>query len=94
MPANVEFFNSDDEDTSKCADLLDAASKIEEQERKNGIKNSQKATAPEYHYAFDGLHCVEDDCGIEIPPERLALNRVRCTECQAALEERRSKFRR
>lgn len=92
MSNKVERFSGDDEDFSKCADVLDAASKIEEQERKNGIKNSQQANAPEYHHAFDGLHCSEDDCGVEIPEARLALGRVRCTECQAALEERRSKF--
>ncbi len=45
-------------------------------------------SAPESHPDFDGKHCVEEDCGVVMPPGRLALGRVRCVECQHRLEKR------
>lgn len=39
--------------------------------------------APQTHPDFDGVHCVE--CGDDMPPERLAWKRVRCTSCEEDL---------
>lgn len=45
-------------------------------------------SGPESHPDFDGVHCVEDDCGVVIPKLRLDMGRVRCVDCQALLEKR------
>lgn len=45
--------------------------------------NLQKQTHPD----FDGKHCVQEDCGDEIPKLRLDAGRVRCTECESRLEK-------
>ncbi len=45
-------------------------------------------SGPEKHPDFDGIHCVEEDCGVEIPPGRLLHGKVRCVDCQHALEKR------
>ena len=44
-------------------------------------------SGPESHPDFDGVHCVEPDCEIEIPTARLALGKVRCVDCQELLEK-------
>ena len=46
-------------------------------------------SGPQSHPDFDGLHCVQPDCGAEIPAGRLALGRVRCVECQGLKERGR-----
>jgi hypothetical protein len=43
---------------------------------------------PEVVVGFDGLHCIEPDCGEEIPAGRLALGKVRCIECQRMKESK------
>lgn len=53
------------------------------------IARSQQALAPETSEDFDGENCV--DCGNEIPAERLAMKRIRCTHCQG-LKERRTRL--
>lgn len=35
---------------------------------------------------IDGTNCV--DCGVAIHPARLAMGKVRCTECQTLIERR------
>lgn len=45
-------------------------------------------SAIENHPNYDGIHCVELDCGVEIPADRRALGRVRCIDCQELLERR------
>jgi RNA polymerase-binding transcription factor DksA len=47
-------------------------------------------SAPEHDARFDGAHCVEEDCGVALPRERLNLGRVRCVDCQALAERRRA----
>lgn len=37
---------------------------------------------------FDGKHCIEEECGEEIPAGRLALGKVRCLDCQVRKEKR------
>lgn len=77
-----------------CPDVLDQASRTEQMERDNALKAASLACAPQTHARFDGLHCVEDDCGVEIPAGRLALGKVRCADCQAELEFVGKQFRR
>ena len=36
---------------------------------------------------WDGIHCVEPDCEIELPEARAALCRIRCVDCQVLLEK-------
>ncbi len=55
------------------------------------IAASQRALAPEIHEAFDGKHCVE--CADDIAKERLAMGRVRCTDCQAAQERMKKRYK-
>lgn len=82
------------EPVDACPDVLDQASRTEQMERDNGVKAATLACAPQQHHRFDGIHCVEDDCGVVIPAERLAQGKVRCTSCQAELESANKQFRR
>lgn len=70
-------FKGDEADTAQV--LIDSLTE-------SGIKNIRKLSQPEYHPDFDGRHCVECDC--EIPKARLDLGKVRCFDCQNALEKR------
>lgn len=38
---------------------------------------------------WDGVHCVEEDCGVELPEARRAMKRCRCIDCQTRLERRK-----
>lgn len=51
-----------------------------------GLAANAKLLKPEHHPEFDGQHCVT--CGDEMPAARLAMGRVRCTACQAEIENR------
>lgn len=51
-------------------------------------RRARGKSAPESHPDFDGLHCVEEDCGVVIPRERLNVGKVRCVDCQRLREER------
>ncbi len=72
-------------------DQSDRASLIEAAFTEESIEIARKAMAPETHPDFDGIHCVE--CGEEIPDIRLRLGKVRCVECQSAIERRHKLFR-
>lgn len=39
---------------------------------------------------FDGHHCVNDDCGVEIPAGRLATGADDCIDCARAAEARQT----
>lgn len=82
------------EPADPCPDVLDQASRTEQMERDNGVKAAALACAPQTHHRFDGIHCVEDDCGVVIPAARLAQGKVRCTDCQAERELAHKQFRR
>jgi RNA polymerase-binding transcription factor DksA len=60
------------------------AAKQEQRERDAGATAARAANAPQSHPNFDGEHCV--DCGAVIPAARLALAKVRCVECQEAVD--------
>jgi RNA polymerase-binding transcription factor DksA len=74
------------EDKERTSDLLDHASSISEHFRAAAERRARQAAQPEYHPAFDGLHCVEEDCGEEIPALRVQAGRVRCVDCQSRIE--------
>ena len=66
---------------------LEQAARLEQALRDDALARNNAAMVAESHPDFDGGHCVE--CGIEIPEGRLALKKVRCTECQSRKERRR-----
>ena len=68
---------------------FDLAQRLEETARAEAEREAHVACAPQTHPNFDGVHCVEADCGDEIPAGRLSLGRVRCRECQERIERRR-----
>lgn len=69
---------------------LELAEQYSEQERSRRIEESRRALAPERDDRFDGEHCIE--CPTRMPPERLAMGRIRCVKCQSELERRRKLF--
>jgi hypothetical protein len=77
----------------KTADDLEQASHLQEQLNLAGRKASEAALAPQTPKGKDGqhvvvTHCVEEDCGEELPPVRVVMKRIRCTVCQIALDKR------
>lgn len=70
------------------ADPADRATATLEACLTDALQRALGHSAPESHPDFDGTHCVEEDCGIEIPPARLAMGKVRCVGCQGLLEKR------
>ena len=70
------------------ADLADLAGDTIEVCLKDAEVRARGKSAPEFDSRFDGRHCVEEDCEVEIPTARLNMGKVRCVECQALLEKR------
>ena len=74
------------------ADVIDDAGEYNAIYQDVAFKNAGFSTdgrpspvlAAQTHPDFDGVHCV--DCDVEIPAERLAWGRVRCTACQEIIE--------
>lgn len=79
------------EDTASAntPDPVDKACLIEQGERVIALRSVQERLKPQTHPDFDGESCL--DCGAEMPAQRLADGRIRCTGCQTA-HEKRSKF--
>lgn len=75
------------------SDLLDRASELEQQQREVAIKQALKRPAVEQDIDEDGNHYC-DDCGIRIPPERIAAvpSAVCCIDCQSIREHERKKL--
>lgn len=73
-------------DTGKNPDVLDQAAVVTDFLTTHAVEAARERARPEHHPRFDGTHCVEDDCGIEIPKVRLDLGKVRCVDCQERLE--------
>lgn len=65
-------------------DECDAAALFQMQENQQALDRLRSKLAPETHPDFDGETCI--DCGNDIPEERLAMGRIRCTECQRVRE--------
>lgn len=74
----------------RSADVLDMASDLQDRMNQDGIALAQRALEqeqPPQGVQFDGLHCVEEDCGVELPPVRIAYKRIRCSACQQRIED-------
>lgn len=71
---------------SDRTDIIDHAAVTTEQFRLAAEKRARDAAKPEFHPSFDGVHCVEDACGVELPDVRIAAGRVRCVDCQRRIE--------
>ena len=63
-------------------DISQFLSLCEEVKIKEKIEDLNK---PETHPDFNGKNCI--DCGYEIPPKRLILEKIRCIDCQEEYEE-------
>ena len=68
------------------ADTIDAANDYAAQLNHDALERARGKDAPEHHPSFNGANCV--DCGVVIHPARLAMGKVRCTECQSFIERR------
>ncbi|MDI1360631.1 hypothetical protein [Methylotenera sp.] len=75
----------------RLADEVDAASVQEAKFTNASIAGIQALLAPQKHPDFVAPFCL--DCTDEIPEERLAAGRIRCTHCESILEQA-SKLRR
>ncbi len=76
------------QEQERYADPLDEATALASALTEGAIAAASRAVERETHPDFDGKHCVEDDCGAEIPKERLKMGRVRCVSCQSRLEQK------
>jgi RNA polymerase-binding transcription factor DksA len=68
----------------KSADEVDMASELEMIFNEKAIEAVTARLKPETDPDFDGKTCVE--CGDDMPPIRLAYNRIRCCNCQTIKE--------
>lgn len=78
--------------TPEVMDEADAASLFQMNENTKAIAAVVAMNAPEKHPDFDGESCI--DCGETIPEQRLKLGKIRCVDCQTALEKRAKLFAR
>lgn len=68
----------------RLTDTSDIATEQEERFRAEALRQVLLASAPQTHEDFDGKTCLE--CADDIRPERLAMGKIRCTDCQEILE--------
>lgn len=78
----------------KEADELAMAGHLQQQLNDGGVAAARAALAPQTDKRFDGKHCVEEDCGVELPHMRLVYGRIRCTTCQCRVEDLAKRRRR
>lgn len=69
---------------------LELADALAEAQRNAGIEQARRKMAEQHDPSFDGVHCI--DCDEDIPEERLAAKRIRCTRCESARERRNKIF--
>lgn len=74
------------EERARLPDPMDHSAQTTEDLLNASVQTTRAKVAPEQHPDFDGKHCVDEDCGIEIPAARLAMHRIRCVDCQARRE--------
>lgn len=72
-------------DSSEVFDETDHAQHQQLREQAAIQERARQMARPETHPDFDGQHCV--DCDDEIPEFRLKIGRVRCVDCQQAIED-------
>jgi hypothetical protein len=73
-------------DVERATDIIDQAAQASELFLEADISQARKGVEPEKHPDFDGMHCVEEGCGVELPALRLEMGRVRCVDCQGHKE--------
>lgn len=71
------------------ADLADLADARIEQHLADALTRQVGKSAPETHPDFDGERCIQ--CNETIPLARLSLHKIRCVQCQSALESARAR---
>lgn len=77
-------------------DPLDEATIVIERATAEALARTRAKAAPEQVQNADGSWPVTEcvDCDADIPTARLAHGRIRCFECQSALEKRRKHYAR
>lgn len=78
------------EEMDRGGDECDQAAAVTEALLDAALRRQRAASAPETHPDFDGEHCI--DCEAEIPRARLALQKVRCVDCQTYLEHSKRQY--
>lgn len=76
------------------SEVFDEAEHAQHQQLREQAAIQERArllARPETHPDFDGSHCV--DCDDELPAFRLKIGRVRCVDCQQAIEDRQDKWK-
>ncbi len=68
----------------KVGDEVEMACQLEAQLNEQALLRHRAKLGPQSHPDFDGHHCVE--CGIDIPLARIAMYRIRCVDCESAIE--------
>ena len=68
------------------ADESQHASNLEQAERDIGLEAIRSRMAAKPPAGIDGENCT--DCGLEIPPKRLALSKWTCVICQDRIDKR------
>lgn len=76
----VEDLENLKEQEREVFDEAEIASKTEANFLNKALEAQRAKMQPQQHPDFDGIHCV--DCDIDLPELRLAMGRVRCTDCQ------------
>ena len=71
------------------ADIIDTANAFAARLNDDALDRARGKSEPESHPDFNGLNCV--DCGDDILPARLLLNKVRCLDCQEVLESKKAR---
>jgi RNA polymerase-binding transcription factor DksA len=69
------------------SDAADIAAETVEACTADAERRARGRSGPEQDPRFDGQHCVEEDCGVALPIERLNAKRVRCVDCQTLREK-------
>lgn len=77
----------------RTADELDMAADLQQRANDDGLARVRLQLV-QSHPDFDGVHCIEPDCGEELPAVRIAYKRVRCAACQTEVERREKLGRR
>lgn len=77
-------------DSNDVYDDGDIASALERGFIAHALTLHKEKVAAEKHPDFDGESCL--DCGAEIPELRLEMGRIRCVDCQTALELKNKMF--
>lgn len=70
---------------------IELADNLAEAHRNFGIEKSRIAMQKQVSADFNGVNCI--DCGDTIHEKRLAMQRIRCTDCESDQETRSRLFR-